>query len=292
LDGNNFGDMSAEMDGDPYALAIYRAPPPPPKVEFTSPVSITGSLSVTGTVDMVDGSLFVGKHVRNGSNSAWGGTIVLSGSLSEWDGGIWDHGGTRIPGPPDGTSNFATCAAGDVSWHPTNAALLNEYELEIPAGATITGLQLDVVKFADYAIAGNRSTQDYSAFLAKDTGIGSSSALPNGYAGDNKANTTDIWATTSFTASYGGPTDLWGQTWTPEDIGASSFGVIFQAANQRAPSQANVDAVGITVYYGEPATDGVPVGDPLISGMLYITSSNTFGGTADLQVLCVSTGSS
>jgi hypothetical protein len=46
---------------------------------------------------------------------------------------------------------------------------------------------------------------------------------------------------------YGGPTDLWGTTWTLADINATNFGVAFKADADN--SIGSVDQVRITVYY-------------------------------------------
>jgi hypothetical protein len=70
--------------------------------------------------------------------------------------------------------------------------------------------------------------------------------LKNGViAGNNLANTTE-WPTTEAYVTYGGATELWGQTWTLADVNASNFGVAI--ATQVQGGTAQVDHVRITVY--------------------------------------------
>lgn len=64
------------------------------------------------------------------------------------------------------------------------------------------------------------------------------------------------WANTGGsigdTIVYGGPTDLWGTTWTDSDVNASDFGAVLSASITKSgknPQYANVDAMRITIYY-------------------------------------------
>ena len=75
--------------------------------------------------------------------------------------------------------------------------------------------------------------------------------------GDNKASAT-AWNTTEDTITYGGPTDLWGQTWTAADINASTFGVLLRAQRAGSSGQtAQVDHIQIKVYYTAGGDDHV-----------------------------------
>lgn len=70
------------------------------------------------------------------------------------------------------------------------------------------------------------------------------------------------WGWSLAGQSYGGPEDLWGQTWTPSDINASTFGFALSVWLQAYENplggtfeygKAEVDAIKITVYYSESA---------------------------------------
>ena len=56
------------------------------------------------------------------------------------------------------------------------------------------------------------------------------------------------WPTTDAFQTYGGPTDLWGTTWTPAEINAAGFGAALSVSAVLAVT-AGVDAVRATIYY-------------------------------------------
>jgi len=61
--------------------------------------------------------------------------------------------------------------------------------------------------------------------------------------------------TTETYNSYGSSTDLWGETWTAEDINALDFGIVFQRGKSLTTTNTfSVDHIRITVYYTEAAT--------------------------------------
>lgn len=73
--------------------------------------------------------------------------------------------------------------------------------------------------------------------------------------GNNKAvipanSLPNAWPDTDTYQMYGGPSDLWGTTWTPADINSPDFGFSFQADAEN--SIASIDHVRTTVYYSVP----------------------------------------
>ena len=54
--------------------------------------------------------------------------------------------------------------------------------------------------------------------------------------------------------SYGSPTDLWGVTWTSDQINAKGFGVVIAAQNEAGglSDTSYVDSMRINVYYTLP----------------------------------------
>jgi hypothetical protein len=89
--------------------------------------------------------------------------------------------------------------------------------------------------------------------------------------GENKADTVNAWPNTFKTSVYGGPTDLWGQTWTPADINAHDFGValvVFRSDNGANLKNAEVDSLQITIYYGYSTLTSLECGDgsPVVYG--------------------------
>lgn len=64
--------------------------------------------------------------------------------------------------------------------------------------------------------------------------------------GSDLAYTTTPWNTVDTYTSYGGPSTLWGTTWTYTDVNASNFGAVLSATVRNG--NARVDHMQITVY--------------------------------------------
>src|SRR5688500_9089342 len=69
----------------------------------------------------------------------------------------------------------------------------------------ILGLQVNVLRSV---FGGSEVCVDHSVRVIKG----------NAYVGTDKADTVNNWPTTDVEKSYGGPTDLWGTTWTASDV--------------------------------------------------------------------------
>lgn len=119
-----------------------------------------------------------------------------------------------------------------------------DYGFTIPAGATINGIQVSIMRRSN-SNAGNNSIDDNILRLVK-----SGTSVGNNYASGND------WPTSMAVANYGGPTDLWGTTWTPAEINNVNFGVALSVENESNFSNriAYVDYIQITVYYTLPIT--------------------------------------
>jgi len=77
---------------------------------------------------------------------------------------------------------------------------------------------------------------DYSVRLRKNTGT----------IGSEKAVTATEWPTSDTYAVYGGPTDLWGTTWTYTEVNHANFGGMLSALVQGGT--ARVDHITMTIY--------------------------------------------
>lgn len=97
----------------------------------------------------------------------------------------------------------------------------------IPAGATINGIQVDVVRKANVASGASCGTTANEICDNVVSLINSSGALIS----TNKAATT-IWPTAVATSSYGNSGDLWSATWAASDINNSNFGVAIGAKGE------------------------------------------------------------
>lgn len=120
------------------------------------------------------------------------------------------------------------------------------FRFDVPYGSTIDGILVEIEKSK---IGGLGSCSDNRVSIVKSDGsIGST----NKAAGGN-------WSGTDSYTSYGGSSDLWGETWTYSDINDSDFGVVIRA-NLTVGAESSVDAavdhIRITVYYTEPVYFG------------------------------------
>ena len=104
----------------------------------------------------------------------------------------------------------------------------------VPAGATINGILVEIERH--YA---NGTVADEDVCLTKD---GSARV------GDDKS-TAAAFPTADAITSFGGATDLWGTTWTADEINAATFGVLYKMKATGANADGFVDFIRITVYY-------------------------------------------
>ena len=104
----------------------------------------------------------------------------------------------------------------------------------VPAGATINGILVEIERH--YAAG---TVADYDVCLTKD---GSARV------GDDKSTGAAFPAADAIT-SFGGATDLWGTTWTADEVNATTFGVLYKMQATGANADGFVDFIRITVYY-------------------------------------------
>lgn len=111
----------------------------------------------------------------------------------------------------------------------------------IPVGATINGIQIDIIRHASAISSLNFGTSGVNLTKA-GTPVGT-----NVVDGTN-------WGTTDATTTFGGPASLFGTTWAPSDINNTGFGVVLIVDNVNAVARtASIDSVLITVTF-TPAT--------------------------------------
>jgi len=113
------------------------------------------------------------------------------------------------------------------------------YGFAIPGGATIDGIKVELEESQQQA-TGTFSTAPQIQILKAGVWVGD----------------VENWIVTGTVAdsyrTFGGPTSLWGTTWTPANINHSGFGVRWFTGERAATSGTGtyrVDHVRITVYY-------------------------------------------
>jgi hypothetical protein len=117
----------------------------------------------------------------------------------------------------------------------THYLLAKKFNFGIPPGAEINGIKVDIERHGQ----SQWSIRDYSIKIVKN-------GTPQG---TDKAVTTAWWPTSDTYRSYGGESDLWGLTWTPDDINANGFGVAISAKCFVSGNAPRVDHIRITIYY-------------------------------------------
>ena len=181
-------------------------------------ILLLAALPVTAVFAATSGPNYPGSAATAGAGTAW---TASTGTL------------TDAVGADDGNTAQAVLAAGADS----QSLQLTNFGFSIPTDATVTGIMVEVNRFA----SSNLSIHDVTVQLLKD-------GAP---AGSNKAITVVPWTTVATTiVIYGGSKDIWGTTWTPAQINASTFGVSLAVTNSGGAEQtASVDYVRITVTY-------------------------------------------
>lgn len=132
---------------------------------------------------------------------------------------------------------YATAAAG--AGVETRLLKATNFLFGLPAGAVVDGI------LAEWERSGADGVDNVVRLVKGGAVVGTNKPLPG------------AWPGADAYASYGGPTDLWGETWTDVDINAVDFGAALSATLTAAGS-VKVDHVRITVYYSVPGEQPVP----------------------------------
>jgi hypothetical protein len=189
-----------------------------------------------------------------GSNNFTAGTVT------------WSNTGNAT-GAPDGTSSQC---GGLSSGSETQSLDTYNFNPGLPAGATVTGLQIVVT-------ASKQNSNRTITFTGGKLEIGSTTGTPTTTSANGTALTTSL---TTYT--YGSSTDLWGfsgGTLSVSNINSAventgpTFGVWFTAGAGASADEVNVDAVQLTVTY-------TPASSPNVS----VTDSTTTANTPALMV--------
>ncbi len=129
---------------------------------------------------------------------------------------------------------YATFNQAGSGYEYSNYLNATNFGFTIPTGAVIDGILVGVEKKSDSYSFGIIDT--YAKIIKADgtKGTGNKALVP-------PCEWTDTYA------SYGGAADLWGETWTAEDINDADFGFALSAYGK--DTTAFVDHIRITVYY-------------------------------------------
>ncbi|KKK54435.1 hypothetical protein LCGC14_3084780, partial [marine sediment metagenome] len=118
------------------------------------------------------------------------------------------------------------------------------FGFNIPTGAVINGIEVLIDKQATQS----SSIKDGGLLLRKTSGR----------VGIDKADTVNYWDITDndFYNGYGGQTDLWGITWTVDEINSADFGIdLYVEYFGSVATDARIDHVIIKIHYTDGGTD-------------------------------------
>jgi hypothetical protein len=164
----------------------------------------------------------------NGPNTGSSSTTSSIGGYSQ----TWTNTG-NVNSSDDVYSSFGNLA--DVMGSYSNYLTVTDFGFSIPSATIIRGIQVEVERSDP-----NSKTSDYSIRIIKA-----------GIIGSTEKSTGTAYPATDAYISYGGSTDLWGDTWSFKNIGNNDFGVAIAAQRNATGgvTGGQIDNVRITVYY-------------------------------------------
>lgn len=141
------------------------------------------------------------------------------------------------------------------------------FGFSVPSGATINGIVVEVERRCP---GGVTLQSDNRVRIIKSGTIGAT----------DKATATG-WPTTDTIASYGGASDLWGETWSDTDINSSTFGVAIspKRSSFKVARSMEIDHIRITVHYTVAGSSQIKTVNTVTQA-----SVNTFQGQSNATV--------
>src|ERR1035441_7842920 len=115
----------------------------------------------------------------------------------------------------ESTSSSATKTISSGDANTTSALVGTGFGFSIPAGATITGIQVSMSRRLNSTALFNVNFSSASVKLLK-AGTPVGTGTDDGLA---------LWSTSLVASHFGSVSSLWGTTWTPSDINNANFGV-------------------------------------------------------------------
>lgn len=117
----------------------------------------------------------------------------------------------------------------------SNYLLTDFFGFNIPSTGTITGIEVIV----ENSNAGVSDVHHFQSRIVKNGSIGSQDRVIT-------------WPSSDTANTYGGSSDLWGETWVPSDINSSGFG--FAIAVSGSLASPTIDHIQVNVHYIGPAS--------------------------------------
>ena len=209
--------------------------------------------------------------------SSEGSTYTFNSSITNWNAGIValrsiDTNSIVVASSSSTESGVSTFTAPAIVTTSDNSMVMTFFAVNglgtftAPAGmseildqqATGTTIGIDYVVQASAGSSGAK----VSTFTATTTGVSIIVGFNPGGVFDERVSlvkadgsitatsleSSAFWPSAEATATYGGSTELWGETWTDTDINDADFGALLQA-NVPTSATASVDSIQIRIYY-------------------------------------------
>jgi cysteine-rich repeat protein len=114
---------------------------------------------------------------------------------------------------------------------PTQYLKATDFAFALPGAATVNGITVAIERHSAAGLI-----HDARVRIVKGGVIGATDRALGGN-----------WPTSDAIATYGGASDLWGETWTPADVNGAGFGVALSVADN--VDAAGVDQITVTISY-------------------------------------------
>ena len=155
---------------------------------------------------------------------------VIAGAGATVDTGA----GTAWTSPGNITASDNTGADNTGSTSQSDSLKASSFGLSVPSGATIVGIETRAE-----LIQSGSGTKTYSYVdIGKDDSTLATSKNPG-----------DTITTSDVLYDDGGAADLWGLSWTPTEVNASTFQVRIRTTSGSALGHASCDAIWVKVHY-------------------------------------------
>ncbi|MDE2312256.1 MAG: hypothetical protein KGJ93_04205, partial [Patescibacteria group bacterium] len=189
-----------------------------------------------------------GSPVQMSTASTSPGSAGVDNTLA---GTAWDSSGNILAA--DGVYASTTL----LSSANTNYLKATNFGFNIPSSATVNGIVVEVLKYADSV---KWRVNDFAARMVQ-----------SGVIGTTDRSSPLVWSTTTpptAYVSYGSSTDTWGSVWTPSDINSSTTGFALAAINNSLSGIGYVDHIRMAVFYSIAGSSTVAVSNNLTLGGL------------------------
>lgn len=183
--------------------------------------------AVSASVDFIQ--IIVTYTMPSGSVEAVAGTVVSDAAFGTT---AWTNPGNATT--ENDTNATSTSAA-------TRYLKATNFGLAIPSGASIEGIEF----FFRKKDGGTGIGKDARVRAVKADGTVSTT---------DKADVTNHMNATLKWKSYGGVSDLWGESWAEADIEDADFGVVIAESTAGKSTAFGIDSVKVIVYYSSDTT--------------------------------------